>query len=60
MTKCIPKTDWIGFVAGATLFAFGATLTLTVIGAIIGIPIVLLSLELMTNPKTLRGTPCAA
>lgn len=60
MMNCSPRTDWIGFAVGAVLFALGTTLTLTVIGAIVGIPMVLMSLELITNPKTLRGTPCAA
>jgi hypothetical protein len=57
--NCVPNTDWFGIFTGFLLFSAGTILTATLIGAIIGIPMVLGSLELLTEPTTLRGTPCA-
>jgi len=59
ITNCIPRTDWFGLVSGFLLFAVGSILTVTIVGAIIGVPMVLASIELFSNPTTLRGTPCA-
>ncbi len=57
---CIPRIDWTGVVVGGVLFAAGTILTLTVVGALVGVPLLLTSVELMTRSETLRGTPCAA
>lgn len=57
--NCVPHIDWFGIFSGFLLFSAGTILTATLIGAIIGIPMVLGSLELLTEPTTLRGTPCA-
>ena len=59
LKDCIPRTDWFGLTYGFFLFSTGVMLTLTVIGAVIGIPMLMVSLELFSNPTTLRGTPCA-
>lgn len=60
ITNCIPNIDWFGILTGMALFAAGVVLTATVVGAIVGIPMLLASLELFSNPTTLRGTPCAS
>jgi hypothetical protein len=60
ITDCIPHTDWFGIFTGMALFAAGVVLTTTVVGAVVGIPMLLASLELFSNPTTLRGTPCAS
>jgi hypothetical protein len=59
LKDCLPRTDWFGLASGLVLFATGAVLTMTVIGAVIGIPMLLGSLALFTDNTTLRGTPCA-
>jgi hypothetical protein len=59
ITNCIPRTDWFGLMSGFALLAVGSTLTVTFVGAIIGVPMVLASIGLFSNPTTLRGTPCA-
>ena len=53
--------DPIGLGSGLSLVLVvtGAALTLTWIGALIGIPMFLVAIGLFENPKTLRGTPCA-
>ncbi len=58
-TQCIPHIDWFGLSTGAVLFGLGMILTATIVGAVIGIPLLLASLSLFDNPTTLRGTPCA-
>ncbi len=58
-TNCHPRIDWFGLVVGAGLFTSGFLLTLTWIGAVIGVPVLLASLGLFINPTTMRGTPCA-
>ena len=59
ITNCIPRTDWFGLMSGFTLFAVGSILSITIVGAIVGVPMVLASIELFSSPTTLRGTPCA-
>lgn len=59
LNDCVPRTDWIFLGLGSLLMVVGASLTLTWIGAIIGIPIFLAALELITKPKTVRSTHCA-
>lgn len=59
LMNCKPRTDWFGLAAGFTLFSLGVILTMTVVGAVIGIPMLLVSLGPLTNHTTLRGTPCA-
>jgi hypothetical protein len=56
---CVPRTDWFGIGLGFVLMLVGGALTLTWVGAIVGIPMVLGAIGLFDNPKTLRGTPCA-
>ena len=56
---CVPRIDWFGLTTGFALFATGTVLTMTVVGAVIGIPMFLGSLALFSEPTTLRGTPCA-
>ncbi len=58
-TNCDPRIDWFGLVVGAGLFTIGFMFTLTWIGAVIGVPVLLASLGLFSKPTTLRGTPCA-
>ena len=53
LTNCIPKTDWFGLVTGLTLFAVGVIHTMTVIGSIIGIRLLLASLALFEDHPTL-------
>jgi len=60
LRDCLPRTDWFGLATGFALFATGAALTVTVIGAVIGIPMLLGSLALFTDNTTLRGTPCTS
>jgi hypothetical protein len=60
LKDCLPRTDWFGLTSGFVLFATGTVLTMTVIGAVIGIPMLLGSLALFTDNTTLRGTPCAS
>lgn len=60
LKDCLPRIDWFGLTTGFALFATGVLLTMTVVGAIIGIPMLLGSIALFTNTTTLRGTPCAA
>ncbi len=60
LKECVPRTDWFGLASGFVLLATGAVLTVTAIGAVIGIPMVLGSFALFTNNTTLRGTPCAS
>lgn len=57
---CNPRFDWFGFTAAFAVFAVGSFLTATVIGAVIGIPLVLVSLGPLLDHKTLQGTPCAS
>lgn len=51
--------DWFGLAVGVGLLGIGVVLTATAWGAIVGIPAMLASVALLTNPTTLRGTPCA-
>jgi len=60
LEKCLPRTDWFGLASGFALLTTGTALTLTAIGAVIGIPMILGSFALFTNNTTLRGTPCAS
>ena len=60
ITNCIPRTDWFGLTTGFALFTVGSFLTVTLIGAIIGVPMLLASIGLFDRPTTLRGTPCAS
>jgi hypothetical protein len=60
LEECVPRTDWFGLASGFALFAAGIVLTVTVVGAVIGIPMVLGSFALFTDNTTLRGTPCAS
>lgn len=57
--NCKPNIDWFGLIVGSALFGTGTVLTTTVVGAIVGIPLILASLGLFSNPTTMRGTPCA-
>ena len=60
LEECVPRTDWFGLASGFVLLATGAVLTVTAIGAVIGIPMILGSFALFTDNTTLRGTPCAS
>jgi uncharacterized membrane protein YhiD involved in acid resistance len=51
--------DWFGLAVGLGLMGIGIVLTVSVWGAIIGLPALVASVALLTNPTTLRGTPCA-
>lgn len=59
LTNCIPRIDWFGLATGFVLFAIGVLLTMTFVGAVVGIPVLLVALGPLTNHTTLRGTPCA-
>lgn len=59
LENCMPRIDWFGLTTGFTLFGVGVMLTMTIVGAVIGIPMLLASLGLLTDHTTLRGTPCA-
>ncbi len=59
LRDCTPRMDWFGLVVGVGLLGIGVVLTVSVWGAILGIPAMLASVALLTNPTTLRGTPCA-
>lgn len=56
---CVPRIDWFGIGLGLFLMFVGVMLTLTWVGAIVGVPLFLASLELVSEGKTLLGTPCA-
>lgn len=60
LRDCIPRTDWFGLLSGFALFGVGVILTVTVVGAIIGIPMLLAAVGLFQNHTTLRGTPCSS
>lgn len=57
--NCIPRIDWFGLTVGFLLFAVGIVLTMTVVGAVIGIPMFLAAVGVFQKPTTLLGTPCA-
>jgi len=57
--ECVPRTDWFGIGVGFSLLLIGGALTLTWVGAIVGVPMVLGAIGLFDDSKTLRGTPCA-
>ena len=57
--NCIPRVDWFGLTAGFLRFAVGVVITVTVVGAVIGIPMLLTAVGVFQEPTTLRGTPCA-
>lgn len=59
LKNCIPRIDWFGITTGFALFSLGVVLTMTVVGAVIGIPMLLMALGPLTDHTTLRGTPCA-
>lgn len=59
LRNCKPHVDWFGLGTGFALFSVGGILTATVVGAVVGIPMLLASLGLFNNPTTLRGTPCS-
>jgi len=56
---CVPRTDWFGIGVGFSLLLIGGALTVTWVGAIVGVPMVLGAISLFGDSKTLRGTPCA-
>lgn len=57
--ECVPRIDWFGIVFGVGMVLVGGALTLTWVGAIVGVPLILASIQLFDDSKTLRGTPCA-
>ncbi len=59
LTNCNPRIDWFGLIIGFGLFAIGVLLTMTFVGAVIGIPLLLMAMGLLTNHTTMRGTPCS-
>lgn len=59
ISECLPHTDWFGIGVGILLALIGVALTLTWVGAIVGVPLFLGSIQLFDDSKTLRGTPCA-
>lgn len=59
LQNCKPKVDWFGLATGFAMFSIGVFFTMTFVGAVIGIPMLLASLGLLTDHTTLRGTPCA-
>lgn len=59
LSDCVPRIDWILLGLGSLLMVVGASLTLTWIGTIIGVPMFLAALELIAEPKTVRSTHCA-
>ena len=59
LKDCLPRTDWLVIGIGLLLMFTGGALTLTWVGAIVGIPMFLGAVELFANPKTVRGAQCA-
>lgn len=55
---CIPRTDWLLVGFALLVMLIGAVLTLTWIGAIVGVPMFVASLDLLYEPKTLRDPSC--
>lgn len=59
ITNCIPRIDWFGLTTGSMLFLVGSVLTLTWVGAAVGIPMLVASIGLFSRSETLLGTPGA-
>ncbi len=58
--NCISRIDWFGLIVGFALFSVGGILTMTFVGAVVGVPLLLASLGPLTDHTTLLGTPCAS
>ncbi|MFQ5968268.1 MAG: hypothetical protein ACE5MI_11760 [Acidimicrobiia bacterium] len=58
-TACVPRPDWAARIAGGIVMIAGVALTATMLGALIGIPLLLGGVGMIAAPPTLRGTPCA-
>ncbi len=54
--RCRESFDLVGIAIGLTVFTVGVFFSASVIGAVIGIPLILVALPLLTEPKR---TVCA-
>lgn len=59
LKDCLPRTDWLLLGLAGLLMVVGTLLTLTWVGAIIGMPMFVAAVELLAAPKTVRNRACA-
>jgi hypothetical protein len=57
LRNCKDRVDWVGITLGVGIVAIGGFLSASVIGAIVGIPILLVGLPLLIKP--MRTQVCA-
>ena len=55
--KCTSRIQWSYLVVGAVLALVGGFMTASVVGSVVGIPLLLLSWPLLSEPR--RTVPCA-
>lgn len=58
LTDCRPRFDWLLVLLALVVMVVGSVLTLTWVGAIVGVPMSAAALELLTKPKTVRDASC--
>jgi hypothetical protein len=49
--QCRDRLDWVGLSLGLALVVVGGFLSLTIIGIVIGAPLIVAALPLLTNPR---------
>lgn len=49
--RCRDRLDWVALSLGLALAILGGLLSLTIIGIVIGAPLIAAALPLLTNPK---------
>ena len=55
LRDCTPRTDWFGLAVGLALTGIGIVLTVTVWGAIIGLPVMAAAVALLTLGEVALG-----
>jgi hypothetical protein len=55
--KCTRRIQWSYLVAGSLLALIGGFMTASVVGSVVGIPLLLLAWPLLSEPR--RTVPCA-
>lgn len=49
--RCRDRIDWVALGLGLTLAISGGFLSLTIIGIVVGAPLIVAALPLLTNPR---------